>query len=150
NVLNSGNDLQFSVMTNREHKEEAYEVLDFLLEDENLQDYINDQNAVPCKEGDFELAPMLDGMKSYIEEGKVAYYHDHYYPIDMSEDAMIQTSLLGDSEFGAATFMVSFYSEWVRQNRQLVRIAQEYMEEDPVDEWEGGKPEMKKNHPWGS
>ena len=65
NILNSGNDLQFSVMANCEHKEEAYEVLNFLLEDENVQDYINDQNAVPCKQGDFELAPMLDGMKSY-------------------------------------------------------------------------------------
>ncbi len=87
NVLNSGNDLQFSVMANCEHKEEAYEVLDFLLEDETVQDYINDQNAVPCKEGDFELAPMLDGMTSYIEEGKVADYQDHHYPSEMSVDA---------------------------------------------------------------
>lgn len=68
NILNSGNDLQMSVMAACEHKEEAYEVMRFLLEDENVQFYVNDQSAVPCKEGDFELAPMLDSMKPYIEE----------------------------------------------------------------------------------
>lgn len=49
NVLNSGNDLQFSIMKNCEHKEEAYEVLRFFMEDENVQSYIDDQSAVPCK-----------------------------------------------------------------------------------------------------
>ena len=131
NVLNSGNDLQFSVMANCEHKEEAYEVLDFLLEDETVQDYINDQNAVPCKEGDFELAPMLDGMKSYIEEGKVADYQDHHYPSEMSVDAMIQTYLLDDSENATDTFLERFDTEWVRYNRDLIRKVQEYMEEHP-------------------
>lgn len=63
NVLNSGNDLQFSIMKNCEHKEEAYEVLRFFMEDENVQSYIDDQSAVPCKKGDFELPSMLDGMK---------------------------------------------------------------------------------------
>ena len=131
NVLNSGNDLQFSVMANCEHKEEAYEVLDFLLEDETVQDYINDQNAVPCKEGDFELAPMLDGMKSYIEEGKVADYQDHHYPSEMSVDAMIQTYLLDDSENATDTFLERFDTEWVRYNRDLIRKVQNYMEEHP-------------------
>ena len=131
NVLNSGNDLQFSVMANCEHKEEAYEVLDFLLEDETVQDYINDQNAVPCKEGDFELAPMLDGMKSYIEEGKVADYQDHHYPSEMSVDAMIQTYLLDDSENATDTFLERFDTEWVRYNRDLIRKVQDYMEEHP-------------------
>lgn len=131
NVLNSGNDLQFSVMANCEHKEEAYEVLDFLLEDENVQDYINDQNAVPCKEGDFELAPMLDGMKTYIEEGKVADYQDHHYPSEMSVDAMIQTYLLDDSENATDTFLERFDTEWVRYNRDLIRKVQDYMDENP-------------------
>ena len=51
NTLNSGIDLGFSVTAACENKEAAYEVLDFLLEDENIQAYIDDQNAVPCKRG---------------------------------------------------------------------------------------------------
>ena len=62
----------------------------FLLEDENIQAYIDDQNAVPCKEGDFDLAPMLDGMKPYIESGNMTDYQDHYYPSEMAVDAQIQ------------------------------------------------------------
>ena len=51
NTLNSGVDLMFAVTAACEHKDAAYEVLDFLMEDENIQAYIDDQNAVPCKEG---------------------------------------------------------------------------------------------------
>ena len=70
NVLNSGVDLQFCVMEDSENKEAAYEVLDFLLKDDNVQKYLDEQNAVPCKEGSFDLAPMLDGVKSFIDEGQ--------------------------------------------------------------------------------
>lgn len=87
NTLNSGVDLMFAVTAACENKDAAYEVLDFLLEDENIQAYIDDQNAVPCKEGDFDLAPMLDGMKPYIESGNMTDYQDHYYPSEMAVDA---------------------------------------------------------------
>ena len=131
NKLNSGNGLQFSVLAESEHKEAAYEVLDFLLEDENVQFYLDDQNAVPCKEGDFELAPMLDGMKTYIEDGYLADYQDHHYPSEMAVDAMIQTYLLDDSENATDTFLERFDTEWVRYNRDTIRNLEEYMEEHP-------------------
>lgn len=134
NVLNSGNDLQLSIMANCPHKEEAYEVLDFLLEDENVQDYMDDQSAVPCKEGDFQLAPVLEGMRTYIEEGIVADYQDHHYPSEMSVDAMIQTYLMDDSEDATDAFLEKFDTEWVRYNRDLIRKVQDYMEEHPDEE----------------
>lgn len=74
NRLNSGIDLQFCVMKDCEEKEAAYEVLRFLLEDESVQTYLDDQNAVPCKEGEFQLSSMLDGVKPYIRDGKMADY----------------------------------------------------------------------------
>lgn len=134
NKLNSGNDLQFSVLAESKHKEAAYEVLDFLLEDENVQMYLDDQNAVPCKEGDFDLAPMLDGMKTYIDEGNMADYQDHHYPSEMAVDAMIQTYLLDDSENATDTFLKRFDTEWVRYNRDTIRNLEEYMKEHPDEE----------------
>ena len=131
NKLNSGNDLQFSVLAESKHKEAAYEVLDFLLEDENVQMYLDDQNAVPCKEGDFELASMLDGMKTYIDEGNMADYQDHHYPSEMAVDAMIQTYLLDDSDNATDTFLKRFDTEWVRYNRDTIRNLEKYMEEHP-------------------
>ncbi|MST65964.1 extracellular solute-binding protein [Lachnospiraceae bacterium BSM-380-WT-5A] len=130
NVLNSGNDLQFSIMKNCEHKEEAYEVLRFFMEDENVQSYIDDQSAVPCEKGDFELPSMLDGMKEYINEGKLVDYQDHHYPSEMSVDAMIQTYLLDDSENATDKFLKKFDTEWVRYNRDLIQKVQDYEKEN--------------------
>lgn len=130
NILNSGNDLQFSIMENCPNKEAAYEVLDFLLEDENVQAYIDDQSAVPCKEGDFVLPTMLSGMFSYIEEGKLADYQDHHYPSEMSVDALIQTFLMDDSDTAVDTFLNKFDTDWTRYNRDLIRKVQAYEEEN--------------------
>lgn len=126
NILNSGVDLQFSVMEDCKNKEAAYEVLRFMLEDENIQIYLDEQNAVPCKEGDFKLPSMLDGMTEYIRDGKMADYQDHYYPAEMSVDAMIQTYLMdGDAD----AFLKKFDTEWQRYNRDLIAKVKKYEEE---------------------
>ena len=126
NTLNSGVDLMFAVTAECENKEAAYEVLDFLMEDENIQAYIDDQNAVPCKEGDFDLAPMLDGMTPFIESGNMTDYQDHYYPSEMAADALIQTYLINKD---AEAFLKDFDTRWQRYNRDIIRAVQEYNEE---------------------
>ena len=128
NVLNSGIDLQFCVMEDCENKEAAYEVLRFLLEDESIQEYLDNQNAVPCKEGDFELPSMLDGMKSYIADGRMADYQDHYYPAEMSVDAQIQTFLMKQD---VDAFLAKFDKDWVRYNRDIIRKVEAYEAEHP-------------------
>lgn len=140
NLLNSGNDLQWSVMAEKEEKKEAiYEVLDFLYEDENIQTYLDDQSAVPCKKGDFKLPSMLDGMRYYIENDKMADYQDHHYPSEMAVDAMIQTFLMDDSDSALDTFLEKFDKEWVRYNRDLITKVQKFYEKNPDKLTEGGK-----------
>ena len=123
NTLNSGVDLMFAVTEECENKEAAYEVIDFLLADENVQAYLDDQNAVPCKTGDFTLAPNLDGMKSYIESGNMTDYQDHYYPAEMAVDAQIQTFLINQDPDALLT---KFDSDWARYNRDIIRMVEEY------------------------
>ena len=123
NTLNSGVDLQFCVTRDCQDKEAAYEVLDFLLEDENVQMYLDDQKAVPCKSGDFTLAPNLDGMGEYIASGNMTDYQDHYYPSEMSVDAQIQTFLINQD---VDKFLAKFDSDWARYNRDIIRMVQEY------------------------
>lgn len=129
NVLNSGVDLQFCVMKNSKNKEAVYEVLRYLYEDETIQIYLDDQNSIPCKNGDFKLPSMLDGMKSYIEEGRMADYQDHHYPSEMSVDAMIQTYLMDNSSEATDKFLKRFDDEWVRYNRDLIQKLQDYEKE---------------------
>lgn len=123
NTLNSGIDLQFCVAEDCENKEEAYEVLDFLLADENIQKYIDDQIAIPCKEGEFELSSMLNGMLDYIDSGNMTDYQDHYYPPEMAVDAQIQAFLI---EKDVDAFLKKFDTDWQRYNRDIIRKVQKY------------------------
>ena len=123
NTLNSGVDLMFAVTEDCPNKEAAYEVIRFLLEDENVQAYLNDQNAVPCKSGDFNLASNLDGMKDYIASGNMTDYQDHYYPAEMAVDAQIQTFLI---EQDLDAFLAKFDKDWQRYNRDIIRKVEEY------------------------
>lgn len=128
NVLNSGIDLQFSVMKESKNKDAAYEVLRFLFEDETVRIYLDDQGGVPCKEGDFELPEFLSGMEQYIEDNRMSDFHDHHYPSEMSVDALVQTYLMDDSENSAEAFLDRFDNEWVRYNRDLIAKVKKYEE----------------------
>ncbi|MEI3339661.1 MAG: hypothetical protein V8R80_06695 [Eubacterium sp.] len=109
-----------------ENKEAAYEVLNFLLENENMQMYLDNQNAVPCKDNKFELASILDGMRDYIDEGKMADYQDHYYPSEMAVDAQIQTLLI---EQDVEAFLAKFDTDWARYNRDIIQMVEDYQKE---------------------
>lgn len=123
NILNSGNDLQFSIIKDCKNKEAAYKVLDFLFADENVQMYLDDQNAVPCKKGNFNISPMLNGMKDYIINGKTADYQDHYYPTGMGVDSMIQSFLINKD---IDAFLNKFDTDWVRYNRDTIQKLEDY------------------------
>lgn len=49
NVLNSGIDLQFSVMKACKNKEAAYEVLEYLYSDETIQTYLDNGAELPAR-----------------------------------------------------------------------------------------------------
>ncbi len=123
NVLNSGVDLQFCVMDTCENKEAAYEVLDFLMDHDSIQSYLDAQNAVPCKDEDFALAPELEDMKPYIQDNRMADYQDHYYPSEMAVDAQIQTFLINQD---VDAFLKKFDKDWIRYNRDIIRMMEDY------------------------
>ena len=123
NVLNSGVDLQFCVMDACENKEAAYEVLDFLMDHDSIQLYLDAQNAVPCKDEDFALAPELEDMKPYIQDNRMADYQDHYYPSEMAVDAQIQTFLINQD---VDAFLKKFDKDWIRYNRDIIRMMEDY------------------------
>lgn len=135
NVLNSGIDLNFAVMKESSEKKEAiYEVLSFLYEDETIQIYLDDQGGITCKEGNFKVPNEIGGMREYIEAGKVADFHDHHYPSEMSVDALIQTFLMDENNEAVETFLKRFDSQWERYNRDLIRKVKEYYKEEHNEE----------------
>ena len=123
NVLNSGVDRQLCVMDACENKDAAYEVLDFLMDHDSIQTYLDAQNAVPCKDEDFALAPELEDMKPYIQDNRMADYQDHYYPSEMAVDAQIQTFLINKD---VDAFLKKFDKDWIRYNRDIIRMMEDY------------------------
>ena len=85
--------------------------------------YIDAQNSIPCKEGDFKLASVLDGMKEYIETENMSDFQDHYYPSEMAVDAQLQTFLI---QKDVDAFLKKFDKDWKRYNRDIIRMVQEY------------------------
>ena len=50
-------------------------------------------------------------------------YQDHYYPSEMSVDALLQTFLL---QKDVDSFLETFDTNWQRYNRDIIRLVQEY------------------------
>ena len=127
-IVVSGVDLQWCVSATCEHKDEVYEVLQFLSEPENVQTYISDQRAVPCLNGDFELDPLFDGVADWIREGRVLDYLDHSYQSSMAADAQLQTMLQdGRSDDEAIeAFLEKWDADWQRYNRDVIKKVKAY------------------------
>ena len=117
-------------MTTMTHRYFAHTLYD----DETIQNYLDDQGGITCKEGNFKIPNELEGMREYIEAGKVADFHDHHYPSEMSVDALIQTFLMDESDEAVETFLKRFDSEWERYNRDLIRKVKEYYKEEHNEE----------------
>ena len=124
-IVVSGVDLCWNMTTaNENHREQIYEVIDFLNKPENLQTYIDDQKAIPCTEGDFTLDPLFDDIQEFLDEGKVIDYPDHSYPSGMACDAQLQAFLM-DGDVDA--FLANWDNLWQRYNKTVIRKYNEYM-----------------------
>ena len=124
-IVVSGVDLCWNMTTaNENHREQIYEVIDFLNEPENLQTYCDDQKAIPCIEGDFTLDPLFDDIQEFLDEGKVIDYPDHSYPSGMACDAQLQAFLM-DGDVDA--FLANWDNLWQRYNKTVIRKYNEYM-----------------------
>ena len=124
-IVVSGVDLCWNMTTaNEDHREQIYEVIDFLNKPENLQTYSDDQKAIPCIEGDFTLDPLFDDIQEFLDEGKVIDYPDHSYPSGMACDAQLQAFLL-DGDVDA--FLANWDNLWQRYNKTVIRKYNEYM-----------------------
>ena len=124
-IVVSGVDLCWNMtVANEDHREQIYEVIDFLNKPENLQTYIDDQKAIPCTEGDFTLDPLFDDIQEFLDEGKVIDYPDHSYPSGMACDAQLQAFLM-DGDVDA--FLANWDNLWQRYNKTVIRKYNEYM-----------------------
>lgn len=86
----SGVDLLLAQSATTEHPKEAKRFIEFLLSDENMKEYLTQQNAFSAKTGIVQEAPELEGLKASFEKGAVVDFPDHYVPTAVALEKQLQ------------------------------------------------------------
>ncbi|GGN93804.1 ABC transporter substrate-binding protein [Saccharibacillus kuerlensis] len=109
NNLVSGVDTLLAVSESTPHREEALKFIEFLLEDENISQYIEEQTAFSAVEGIDQDDPALTELQPYFESGRLVDFADHYIPAAVQLNSLVQSFLQqGDVD----AFLKRLDSEW--------------------------------------
>ncbi|WP_025682078.1 ABC transporter substrate-binding protein [Paenibacillus maysiensis] len=90
NKVISGVDTLLTISKSSKHKDEAKKFVEFLLQPENVSQYITEQKAFPAVQGVTQDDPTMDGFKEAFTSGNLADFADHYTPGAMKVDTIIQ------------------------------------------------------------
>ena len=94
NRLVSGVDTVLAISNSTKYPEAAKEFVQFLIKEENIQYYINQERLYSCVKGVYQEDPDLVGIKEYFETGRITSFPDHYYPPGMGVANLAQEFLL--------------------------------------------------------
>ena len=109
--------MYLSIPKDAKNKEESIKFINFLLEEENSQLYIEEQCAFSAVKGVEQNDIMFEAFKPYFEENKVVDFQDHFYPAELPAGDMIQTYLIDQNK---EKFLTNFQKEWLKANRQYI------------------------------
>ncbi|SDI07179.1 ABC transporter substrate-binding protein [Alteribacillus bidgolensis] len=115
NDLVSGVDVLFATLEESEHPEEAQLFIDFMLEEENMKQYTDEQAAFPALEGVYEDDPVLGGIRENFEEGRITSFPDHYYPPGIGAENLIQEFYIQKDK---ERFLQKMDNEWEKVERR--------------------------------
>jgi len=94
NRLVSGVDTVLGISNSTKYPEAAKEFVQFLIKEENIQYYINQERLYSCVKEVFQEDPDLVGIKEYFETGRITSFPDHYYPSGMGVSNLAQEFLI--------------------------------------------------------
>lgn len=94
NSIISGVDVAIAIAEDTDYPEESQKFVEFLLEPENVEVYLETQRMFSAVEGAEQNDPALEELQPYFAEGDVLPFSDHYYPQGFSVDVMFQDYLL--------------------------------------------------------
>ncbi|PRO67294.1 ABC transporter substrate-binding protein [Alkalicoccus urumqiensis] len=94
NDIVSGVDVALMIGEDTEHPEEAQQFVEFLLDPENIELYLESQRMFSPVEGAEQEDESLAELQQYFDDGRIASFADHYYPQGFEIDVMFQDYLL--------------------------------------------------------
>ncbi|WP_260115368.1 ABC transporter substrate-binding protein [Paenibacillus hexagrammi] len=93
NRLVSGIDSLITVSRSSEHPSEAKAFLNFLLESENVKNYLSNQNAIATEENMHLENPIFDDLNDAFQRKAIVDYADHSLPNEMLLEQIVQKFL---------------------------------------------------------
>ncbi|MEQ6388077.1 extracellular solute-binding protein [Bacillaceae bacterium S4-13-58] len=109
NDLVSGVDVALAVSETTKHKEEALKFIEFMINEETANTYIEEQKAFSAVQGVFQEDPIFEGIRVNFEEGSLTSFVDHYYPAGMGAENLVQDFLIKKNK---EDFLNTMDSEW--------------------------------------
>jgi raffinose/stachyose/melibiose transport system substrate-binding protein len=107
--LVSGVDLLFAPSAASKHPEEVKKFIEFMTEDENAKQYIQEQNAFSALNGITQDDPTVEGLKASFEKGVLTDFPDHYIPTGVAPEKSLQTLAL---EKDVDAFLEKIQKDW--------------------------------------
>ncbi|MBB3130725.1 raffinose/stachyose/melibiose transport system substrate-binding protein [Paenibacillus rhizosphaerae] len=90
NKLISGVDTLLTISESTQHKKESEEFIAFLLEPDNIGQYIQEQTAFSAVKGVTQNDPAVAELEPYFKAGRVVDFADHYIPAAVQLNAIVQ------------------------------------------------------------
>ncbi|WP_026674564.1 ABC transporter substrate-binding protein [Alkalihalobacterium bogoriense] len=109
NRLISGVDIVLTISSNAKHPEEAQKFLEFLVREDNMEFYIEEQKLFSAIDGVFQEDSTVIDLLAYFEEGRITSFADHYYPGGMGVDNLVQELLIDGN---VDKFLETMDTEW--------------------------------------
>jgi raffinose/stachyose/melibiose transport system substrate-binding protein len=109
NRLVSGVDTLLTISSQAKYPEEAMKFVSFLLEEENIQFYIDEQKLFSAVENVFQEDPTVVDLQVHFEEGTITSFADHYYFPGMQVENLIQEFLINKD---IDQFLKTMDDEW--------------------------------------
>ena len=90
-ILTAGDDVMLTIGAHTKHYTEAREFVDFLMSEENVQDYSKQQSAFTPYKDTYVGDEALNGVLDFYKAGKLADFCDHYVPTSINLAGFLQT-----------------------------------------------------------
>lgn len=109
NDLVSGVDVLLTISESTDHPEEALAFLEFMMNHEVAEQYIEEQAAFSAKEGVIQEDPVFEDIQENFETGSLTHFPDHFYPAGLGAENLIQDFLINENK---EQFLQTMDNEW--------------------------------------
>ncbi|MBM7573657.1 ABC transporter substrate-binding protein [Aquibacillus albus] len=109
NMFVASVDVLFTMPKDAEHPEETMKFIEFMYEEENATQYMEEQFAISAMNNVTYIDPIMEPLKDKLAEGKIRQAPTHYYPAGFPAAQSIQEFLIdGDKD----AFLKKMDKDW--------------------------------------